>query len=140
MSLGKEVTPTCCHSARLIAKRAGVPLTGSCGRYHRVLRQQSVQDRAQRARSHLAQDVRRAGLGLGAMPRVGERLLREIFESIHALSDHAEMGPIVPEFDQPFLRELIRPPFRIVYRHGPKRVRRVHVWRDEPLLEVLALA
>ena len=59
------------------------------------------------------------------VPEVGERLLREIFESIDALTDHPEMGRIVPEFDQPFLRELIRPPFRIV-----------RVWRSERLLEV----
>lgn len=70
------------------------------------------------------------------VPEVGERLLREIFESIDALADHPELGRIVPEFDQPFLRELIRPPFRIVYRHDPKHVRIVRVWRSERLLEV----
>jgi hypothetical protein len=43
-------------------------------------------------------------------------------------------GRIVPEFDQPFLRELIRPPFRIVYRRDPKHVRVVRVWRSERLL------
>ena len=46
------------------------------------------------------------------------------------------MGRIVPEFDQPFLRELIRPPFRIVYRRDPRRVRVVRVWRSERLLNV----
>ena len=70
------------------------------------------------------------------LPEVGERLLREIFESIDALTDHPEMGGIVPEFGPPFLRELIRPPFRIVYRHDPKHVRIARVWRSERLLEV----
>jgi len=69
------------------------------------------------------------------VPEVGERLLREIIESIEALAEHPEMGRIVPEFEQPFLRELIRPPFRIVYRREPKHVRIVRVWRSEaPLL------
>lgn len=36
-------------------------------------------------------------------------------------------GRVVAELDQPFLRELIHPPFRIVYRRDPKRVRVVHV-------------
>ncbi|MEZ5553425.1 MAG: type II toxin-antitoxin system RelE/ParE family toxin [Pseudomonadales bacterium] len=70
------------------------------------------------------------------VPDVGERLIGEIVASIEALADHPEMGRIVPEFDQPFLRELIRPPFRIVYRRDPKHVRVVRVWRSERLLDV----
>jgi toxin ParE1/3/4 len=70
------------------------------------------------------------------VPDVGERLLGEIVASIEALADHTDMGRIVPEFEQPFLRELIRPPFRIVYRRDPKHVRIVRVWRSERLLEV----
>ena len=67
---------------------------------------------------------------------VGERLLRDIVESIEALAEHPDMGRIVPEFGQPFLRELIRPPFRIVYRRDPRRVRIVRVWRNERPLEL----
>ena len=69
-------------------------------------------------------------------PEVGERLVGEIVAGIEALADHPDMGRIVPEFDQPFLRELIRPPFRIVYRRDPKQVRVVRVWRSERLLDV----
>ena len=70
------------------------------------------------------------------VPDVGERLLDEIFASIEALADHPDMGRLVPEFEQPFLRELIRPPFRIVYRRDPKHVRIVRVWRSKRLLDV----
>lgn len=70
------------------------------------------------------------------VPEVGERLLGEIVAGIEALADHPDLGRIVPEFDQPFLRELIRPPFRIVYRRDPKHVRVVRVWRSERLLDV----
>ncbi len=70
------------------------------------------------------------------VPEVGERLLGEIVASIEALADHPDMGRIVPEFDQPLLRELIRPPFRIVYRRDPKHMRVVRVWRSERLLDV----
>ena len=47
---------------------------------------------------------------------VGVRLVVEVFQRIQALADHPDMGRVVPEFDQPFLRELIYPPFRIVCR------------------------
>lgn len=70
------------------------------------------------------------------VPDVGERLIGEIVASIQALADHPDAGRVVPEFDQPFLRELIRPPFRIVYRRDPKHVRVVRVWRSERLLDV----
>jgi len=70
------------------------------------------------------------------VPDVGERLLGEIVTAIEALADHPDMGRIVPEFEQPLLRELIRPPFRIVYRRERKRVRIVRIWRSERLLAV----
>jgi len=71
-------------------------------------------------------------------PDVGERLLGEILAGIEALADHPDLGRIVPEFGQSFLRELIRPPFRIVYRRDAKHVRVVRVWRSERLLALPA--
>lgn len=68
------------------------------------------------------------------MPDVGDRLLREIFVRMEALRDHPDMGRVVPEFDQQRLRELIHPPFRIVYRRGAKQIRIVRVWRSERLV------
>ena len=65
---------------------------------------------------------------------VGARLVEEVFRRVQALADHPDMGRVVPEFDQPLLRELIHPPFRIVYRRDPQRVRIVRVWRSERLL------
>ena len=69
-------------------------------------------------------------------PEVGERLLTEILERIETLADHPEIGRVVLEFDQTFLRELIHPPFRIVYRLAPGRARVVRVWRSERLLRL----
>lgn len=70
------------------------------------------------------------------VPDVGDRLISEIFERVETLRDHPDIGRVVPEFDQPFLRELIHPPFRIVYRREPKRLRIVRVWRSERLLQL----
>ena len=68
------------------------------------------------------------------VPDVGDRFVEEIVTRVAALGNHLEMGRIVPEFNQPFLRELIHPPFRIVYRRDPKHIRIVRVWRSERLL------
>lgn len=68
------------------------------------------------------------------VPDVGDRLVEEVVARIEMLRDNPEMGRIVPEFEQPFLRELIHPPFRIVYRRDPRHVRIVCVWRSERLL------
>ncbi|MDT8388097.1 MAG: type II toxin-antitoxin system RelE/ParE family toxin [Thiogranum sp.] len=70
------------------------------------------------------------------VPDVGMRLVDEVIQRIQALANHPDMGRVVPEFDQPFLRELIHPPFRIIYRRDPTRVRIVRVWRSERLLTV----
>jgi toxin ParE1/3/4 len=46
----------------------------------------------------------------------GDRFVAEILERVETLVEHPDVGRIVPEFGRPFLRELIHPPFRIVYR------------------------
>ena len=70
------------------------------------------------------------------VPDVAQRLVGEVFDKIELLKVHPDMGRIVPEFEQTFLRELIHPPFRIVYRRDPRLVRIVRVWRSERLLRM----
>jgi plasmid stabilization system protein ParE len=67
---------------------------------------------------------------------VGGRLLRESVAHVERLADFPESGRVVPEFGLVQLREIIRPPFRIVYRFDQDRVRVVRVWRSERLLEL----
>ena len=64
-------------------------------------------------------------------PEVGRHLVGGIVDRIEALADHPDLGRVVPEFEQPFLRELIHPPFRIVYRRNADILRIVRVWRGE---------
>ena len=71
-----------------------------------------------------------------AMPQVGSRLVAEIIADIELLSSQPRMGRMGPEFEQDFLLELIRPPFRIVYRVDRDQVRIVRVWRSERLLKL----
>ena len=68
------------------------------------------------------------------VPDLGDRFVKAIVNRIEALRDNSGKGRIVAEFDRPFVRELIHPPFRIAYRIEPKRVRIVRVRRGERLL------
>lgn len=70
------------------------------------------------------------------VPEVGERLIGEVVDQVERLSDFPETGRMVPEFGVAHLREIIHPPFRIVYRLGENRVRIVRVWRSERLLKM----
>jgi toxin ParE1/3/4 len=66
----------------------------------------------------------------------GERLLREVIEHIERLGQYPRSGRVVPEFGSEGLREVICPPFRIVYRLDDARVRVVRVWRSERSLRI----
>ena len=68
------------------------------------------------------------------VPKVGERLVRDVLARVEQLAEFPDSGRIVPEFNAPWLRELIRPPFRVVYRVDNERVRVVRVWRSERLM------
>jgi toxin ParE1/3/4 len=70
------------------------------------------------------------------VPEVGERLVSEVFSVAERLADFPESGRIVPEFGIRQLREVIHPPFRIVYRLDTRRVRITRVWSSERLLKM----
>ena len=70
------------------------------------------------------------------VPATGERLLAEVLAHVGRLAEFPESGREVPEFGLAQLREVIHPPFRIVYRLDEERVRVVRVWRSERLLEL----
>jgi plasmid stabilization system protein ParE len=70
------------------------------------------------------------------VPEVGRRLVADVVAAVETLATHPDMGRVVPEFNTDNLRELIRPPFRIVYRREPRRIRVVRVWRSERLLQL----
>ncbi len=70
------------------------------------------------------------------VPEVGKRLVGELFAQFERLADFPESGRVVPEFGLANLREIICPPFRIVYRLEAGRIWIVRVWRSERLLKV----
>lgn len=70
------------------------------------------------------------------VPEIIERLIGEVVSQVERLSELPESGRIVPEFAVAQLREIIHPPFRIVYRLEKGRIRVVRVWRSELLLKM----
>lgn len=71
------------------------------------------------------------------VPEVGKQLVADRVTDIELLAEQPDMGHKVPEFDLDFLRELIRPPFRIVYRRDMGKVRIVRIWRSERQMRAL---
>jgi toxin ParE1/3/4 len=43
-------------------------------------------------------------------------VVRRLLSAVDRLGDFPESGRTVPEFADPFVREVVRPPYRIVYR------------------------
>ena len=69
-------------------------------------------------------------------PETGAGTVADILSQLERLADFPDLGRVVPEFSHPLLRELVRPPFRVVYRREPEAVRILRVWRSERLLRL----
>ena len=78
----------------------------------------------------------RAWYGEQGVPEVGQRFVAEIFAQLEQLVAFPESGRIVPELGLTAVRELLHPPFRVVYRIGADRIWVVRVWRSERLLQM----
>ena len=70
------------------------------------------------------------------VPEVGDRFVHEIIALVEDLPSYPDRGRVVPEFNQSKLRELIHPPFRIVYRRDSQSLSIVRVWRSERLMRL----
>ncbi|HPN09402.1 MAG TPA: type II toxin-antitoxin system RelE/ParE family toxin [Syntrophales bacterium] len=81
-------------------------------------------------------DDMRAWYAEQQVPAGGDKLLREIVSQVERLGAFPESGRVVPEFGLANLREIIFPPFRIIYRLDESKVRVVRVWRSERHLKI----
>ena len=52
---------------------------------------------------------------LEGIEHIGKKHVNEVFSKIDILNDHPQIGRIVPEYGLISLREIIHPPYRIVY-------------------------
>lgn len=70
------------------------------------------------------------------VPQIGKSLVVDIIAHIQTLSDHPNIGRIVPEFSKDYIRELIHAPFRVVYLREKESLQIIRVWRSERLLRL----
>ena len=66
----------------------------------------------------------------------GQKLVSKVIQDVEILKEQPDSGRVVAEFAINFLRELIRPPYRIVYLRDEQNIRIVRVWRSESLLNL----
>lgn len=69
-----------------------------------------------------------------AAPYAAEKLIRHIVEKFALLKSHPDIGRVVPEFYLPYIKEIIFPPFRLVYFRQQNALTLIRVWRSERLL------
>lgn len=68
------------------------------------------------------------------VPEIGRQFVGAIIDHIQVLSDHPDIGRVVPEFQLNDIREMIHEPFRVVYLREEKSITVIRVWRSERLL------
>ena len=67
-------------------------------------------------------------------PDAAASLIARIFEHIEQLKAHPESGSKLVELNRSRYRQIVEPPYRIIYRHNDKSVFVLHVLRSERLL------
>jgi len=70
------------------------------------------------------------------VPETGRKLVEKVIVQTERLTLYPDSGRVVPEFAVKDLREIIQPPFRIVYRRQKGRIIIVRVWRSERLMKL----
>ena len=68
------------------------------------------------------------------VPGVGEVLIAEVFASTEQLGQFPESGSIVESYEDDTIRQLIHPPFRVIYKTSFETVFIARVLREEQLI------
>lgn len=70
------------------------------------------------------------------VPNVGRQLIEKIIGQTERLRDFPLSGRILLELFLPNVREIIYPPFRIIYRVEADRLIIIRIWRSERQLKM----
>lgn len=73
------------------------------------------------AETALAELIEAAAFIRRDQPAAAQHLYAEIDRSTRLLRTHPKLGRVVPEFGNPFLREVIVIPYRVIYRILPEK-------------------
>jgi len=55
-------------------------------------------------------------------PTYAHQVAEELYQAAVAVLPFPDIGRIVPERDDPEIREIVRPPYRIIYRRRPELI------------------
>jgi len=64
-------------------------------------------------------------------PSAAENMIKTIRSKVERLKDFPTSGRVVPEFQSPALREVIVPPYRVVYRIVSSEIHILRVWHSK---------
>jgi plasmid stabilization system protein ParE len=67
-------------------------------------------------------------------PAYARLVVGRLYDAIGKLRDFPDLGRVVPEREQPTLRELILPPYRVVYRRATDLVEILTIFHSARLL------
>ncbi|MEH8019354.1 type II toxin-antitoxin system RelE/ParE family toxin [Rheinheimera muenzenbergensis] len=70
------------------------------------------------------------------VPHIGQRFVTDIMAAVQRLTIQPDSGRMVPEFNQANIREIILPPFRVVYLRDTDCISLIRVWRGERQLQL----
>lgn len=73
------------------------------------------------------------------VPDIANEQITEILEKVERLTDHPESERAVPEFNNVQIREIICPPYRVVYLLTDQAIQIIRVWRSERTLQLPAI-
>lgn len=83
------------------------------GRRRRVVWTENARDALDEALAYISQDS----------PEAARRLVEKLIEAANTLGSLSERGRIVPELEDPTVRELLVKPYRLIYEVDPAEVR-----------------
>ncbi len=69
-------------------------------------------------------------------PHAAGLVVQRIIAAVEQLPVFPECGRIVPEYQEPTVREIIRPPYRIVYRLRPEEIHIITIHHAARLLRL----
>ena len=72
-----------------------------------------------------------------ASPVYAEHTIEQLVERLDQACRFPESGRVVPEFERPDLRELIEPPYRLIYRVHPDTIEVIAVLHARQQLRAL---
>lgn len=70
------------------------------------------------------------------VPHISIDFVTDIVEYVDTLAKHPDIGRMVSEFNDKFMRELIHAPFRVVYLRESKSIKVIRVWRSERIINL----